>query len=345
LNFGDSPVFRELSDFSGNPLAANYTGGSVGVTAAVLEGDVSPRPSGNSAVTVSDWVQVGRYAARLDYPTNGSEFQRADCAPRDTLGDGAITVIDWVQAGRYAANLDPMTVAGGPTNEVVGPVTGNAAGGVHKLGANSRQLLVTSGLLFSGQAVATAVDLVAQGDENALGFSLAFDPTMMTLSSATLGANAANATLNINTNQAAQGKIGAVIGLQIGSKFPAGTQELVRLTFRTASTNSTTASLAFADLPIPRQISDVNATALTASYVGSSISINPLPSLTISPAGQNITLSWPGWATNYLLQTSDSLSPSGTWSNAPVTVSFTNGAGVVTLPLSSQAQFYRLFHP
>jgi len=34
-------------------------------------------------------------AALLDSPTNASEFQRADCAPRSTFGNGAITVSDW----------------------------------------------------------------------------------------------------------------------------------------------------------------------------------------------------------------------------------------------------------
>jgi len=60
--------------------------------------------------------------AGLDVPTNGSEFQRADCAPRSTLGDGAITIADWVQVGRYMTGLDPLTPAGGPTSAV--PVSG-----------------------------------------------------------------------------------------------------------------------------------------------------------------------------------------------------------------------------
>ncbi|HSE20029.1 MAG TPA: hypothetical protein VLB68_00170, partial [Pyrinomonadaceae bacterium] len=82
-----------------------------------FEGDVSPRPNGNNtgSVSISDWVQVGRFAAGLDTPAAGSEFQRADCAPRTTLGNGSISISDWVQAGRYAAGLDPVPGAGGPT--------------------------------------------------------------------------------------------------------------------------------------------------------------------------------------------------------------------------------------
>jgi len=66
-------------------------------------------------VSITDWVEVGRFAAHLDIPMTPSEFQRADCAPRSTLGNGVLTVADWVQAGRYAVGLDPLTPAGGPT--------------------------------------------------------------------------------------------------------------------------------------------------------------------------------------------------------------------------------------
>jgi hypothetical protein len=78
------------------------------------KGDVAPRPFGNGSLSLADWVQNGRFAAGLDTPTAGSEFQRADCAPRATGGNGVISVADWVQAGRYGANLDPPTPVGGP---------------------------------------------------------------------------------------------------------------------------------------------------------------------------------------------------------------------------------------
>src|SRR5262249_55726204 len=121
VSFGDIPTARELSSTNASVLTANYFGGSVSISPAPFEGDVSPRPNGDEALTTTDWVLLGRYVARLDYPTNASEFQRADCAPRASLGDGNILVNDWVQAGRYAAGLDPMTVAGGPTAE--GPLS------------------------------------------------------------------------------------------------------------------------------------------------------------------------------------------------------------------------------
>jgi hypothetical protein len=91
------------------------------------EGDVAPRPNGsnNGTVTIADWVQVGRFVAGLDIPSCGSEFQRADVAPRNTLGDGRITISDWVQAGRYVAGLDPVTPAGGPVCPADAAATGH----------------------------------------------------------------------------------------------------------------------------------------------------------------------------------------------------------------------------
>src|SRR5262245_13873733 len=82
-----------------------------------FEADVSPRTLGTGAgsTTVADWTQVGRFATGIDKPVDSSEFQRADCAPKDTLGDGRLTIAEWVMAGRYAAGLETPAVAGGPS--------------------------------------------------------------------------------------------------------------------------------------------------------------------------------------------------------------------------------------
>jgi len=80
------------------------------------EADVAPRSAGGDGrVDVSDWVQIARFAAGLDTPANGLEFQKADCAPKASSGDGKLDVNDWVQAGRYAAGLDNLLPAVGPT--------------------------------------------------------------------------------------------------------------------------------------------------------------------------------------------------------------------------------------
>jgi hypothetical protein len=340
LAFGDIPIGRGLSDPSAAPLAANYINGVVTVQAASFEGDVSPRPNGDRSLSIFDWVLLGRYAARLDYPTNEFEFQRADCAPRTTLGDGAITVTDWVQAGRYLAGLDPLAIAGGPTNE--GPAV--VPLGLRKSGGTARELVVTSAMSFSGQPCSANVDLVAHGDENALGFSLDFDPAQVRFVGISQGQDTTGANVQINTNQASSGHIGLALALATGANFAAGTQHIAQVTFVAVATNTVSSPVGFSDAPVPREMSDANAAALVADYASGILNINPRPALTISQAGQAISLSWPAWATNYVLQSSDTVAVSGAWNNANIGTTVNNGTVTTTVPASGQARYYRLFH-
>ncbi len=84
ITFGDQPTLRQLSDVQARVLGATYVNGAVILQPSELEADAAPRPNGNRTVSVTDWVQVGRFVARLDTPAEGEEFERADCAPRST---------------------------------------------------------------------------------------------------------------------------------------------------------------------------------------------------------------------------------------------------------------------
>jgi hypothetical protein len=348
VSFGDIPIVRELSDAPGNVLAATYASGSVLIQAANFEGDLAPRPNGDKAVTVTDWVLAGRYAARLDYPTNAAEFQRADCAPRATLGDGAITVIDWVQVGLYAAGLDPLTVAGGPTSEV--PPGG---GYVSKPGSTpvtphgdspySRLLEVADTVVLRGLTGTASVQLEAMGDENALGFSLGFDPAAVTYVGASIGSASNGVTLIVNDTQAGAGRLGFVLGLGAGSSFVSGTRELVKVTFRAATPDQGKYTLSFADQPVPCEVSGTNALPLATGYVNGTITVNPLPSLSIGRSGDDITLAWPLWATNFGLQVAEGgLPPAVPWTNLVAVPALTTNQAIVTLPLAPTNRLYRL---
>ena len=146
LSFGDAPIPRLVVSPAGLQLQANFAPGSLTIPASAMEGDVFPRPAGDGSLNISDWVQVGRFVAGLDSPTNGVEFQRADCAPRSTLGDGALTVSDWVQAGRYAAGLDPAVRAGGPTSAMPAVVVG-AVRALSPKSGNARQVSLVAPVL------------------------------------------------------------------------------------------------------------------------------------------------------------------------------------------------------
>jgi len=70
----------------------------------------------------------------------------------------------------------------------------------------------------------------------------------------------------------------------------------------------------------------------------------PLPPLSIARSGSNITLYWPGWATNFGLQVAEG-SLSATWTNLPANPVVTNNQNLVTLPLTNAPKFFRLYHP
>src|SRR5262249_62268657 len=126
FEFADDPMARGLADSNGNALIGSYANGAVLIIPG-FEADVSPRTLGNGSVTVADWSQVGNFVAGFAVPADGSEFQRADCAPESTLGDGRLSIADWVMAGRYAAGLAAPIAAGGPAEPPPSPPCGGKA--------------------------------------------------------------------------------------------------------------------------------------------------------------------------------------------------------------------------
>lgn len=283
LNFTDALTAREVSDTNAHQLPyILYVGTRATVTTNTVayEGDVSPRPGGNGRLTVTDAVQVGRIAAGLDTITSfgeGGEFQRADSAPRETLGDGRITVSDWVQALRYAAGLDPLTPVGGPT----GPV---AVAQSHRLAALSptgtRTLSVTSLPFVVGQTSAVSVVMAATGTENGVGLSLSYDPAALKFVSATLGSAGTGGTLLVNTNLTLSGRLGFVFALPAGSALATGAREIIRVNFATLAAVSPTTTIGLnIDTPVVREVTDVNANVVPTTFVSGTASILLPPTL------------------------------------------------------------------
>lgn len=347
ITFGTTPIANQLVDVSGSPLAASFIPGTVLLPPSELEGDAFPRPGGDGALTISDWVLIGRYVARLDSPTNVLEFQKADCAPRDTLGDGALTVSDWVQAGRYVAGLDPVARVGGPTSEKPAVVPAvSSASAARKTASNPRQVKLNGPTLAPGQTGSIEVDLEAQGDENALSFSLSFDPAKLVFVGASAGVAAGSAALNVNSAQAAQGLIGCVLALKSNESFPAGSRQVVKLSFRASSGASGASAVSFSDQPIPRGVSDANALVLAADYFNATITVNPAPVLKITIAAQAASLSWPSSAAGFILQeSSDAQMAPASWKAVAATPTTAKSESAVSIPLSGTAKFYRLYHP
>jgi len=340
VSFTNFPVNKLLSDVNVHALPVNFVNGTVTVSPGALEGDVVGRPTGDGYVDIFDWQQIGRFVAGLDVITNAAEFKRADCAPRFSLGDGQIKVTDWVQAGRYAAGLDSLQLAGGPISLALA----SSPTGI-PLGGPARQMIVGDGTVVAGLPVTLPVNLLAQGDESAVAFSLSFDPAVLRYVSTSKGSAATSATLNVNTNLVASGELALALMLPAGSShFSAGTREVVKVTFIGVSA-ATNYSVSFADQPALRSISDTNAVELTATYAGNLVTINPSPSLNISTTDTNIVLSWPTWAGDFALQSAVIGLPPFAWTNVPVTLQ-TNGASIqAILPAPAQDSLFRLMHP
>ncbi len=66
------------------------------------------------------------------------------------------------------------------------------------------------------------------------------------------------------------------------------------------------------------------------------------PQLTAARSGSNLVLTWPTSATGFSLQTTSALGSSASWSAVTTAPTVVNGNNQVTLPLGTQAAFFRL---
>ena len=292
IAFDDSPLRREIMDAAANPVPVTFENGLFTVSRG-FEADVTPRPFGNNDGTlrVSDWTQVGLFAARLSTAGSASEFQRADCAPRGiegnlTLGNGIISLADWVQAGRYVAGLQAATPGGGP----IGPIgllnrTAAIESYVRKSWVRSRRIWVKDATAQAGQNFFIRIELEASGQENAIGFSLQYDSKVLRFVAARPGQDATGATVLTNTRDTESGRVGLALALAPGGSFAAGTRTLLEAEFvALAAGLDSTAAITFADAPIAREIVSLEADELRGSYENGTVVIRAAGAATGGPA-------------------------------------------------------------
>jgi hypothetical protein len=271
LWFSDDVFQRLCMDVSMKLLPAVYKDGEVRVGRLEYEAGLTPASGGAQPVRAPDWVRSGRLVAGLE-ELAAVDFQRADCAPRETRGDGVLSVADWVQAGRYYFGLDRPRAAGGPSQP-----SGSGVGSVaadEGLGAG-RSVTLISPSAEPGAGITLPVRLLAQGGENAWGFSLRFDPAKMVFVNAKAGPGLNDSSVNRNTNGAAQGAVGVTMALAPGESLPPGSRDVVLLKFRMAAGASGSAGVAFEDSPVWRQVADVEARVVSAVFRGATIELGP----------------------------------------------------------------------
>ena len=343
LTITDNPTLRKVSDATGNALPATWSGGLVTITAADFEGDVTPLPAGDKQVDITDWVQVGRYVAGLDDITPGPIFQRADCAPLATAGNGVLTVSDWVQAGRFAVGLDAIVPVGGPTGLI-----GAAPGRKHPVPQSPSDRVVSFGsaALVEGLTQEIPVTITASGEENAVAFSVSYDPAVLRFVGAVKGTGSKSAVLNVNTKHTANGEVGVALALTTGAKFPAGSLEIARLQFTAIAGGSASTNLAFTDAPVVREVASPLAETLSVAWQASSFSVT-LPSVNARPVqtanGPAIELSWSTTLTGATLEQADSLGAA--WTPVNLTPTVSNGQNTVVVPLSAASAYFHVKLP
>ena len=113
----------------------------------------------------------------------------------------------------------------------------------------------------------TNTELDAQGNENALGFSIRFNPAQWHFVSASVGSDAVGATLHVNDLAAKRGSIGIALALPAGRALQAGARQIVVLNFVAVRGQSgSVAAIEFADFPVMREVVDAEANVLPVSF-------------------------------------------------------------------------------
>jgi hypothetical protein len=272
-----SPTGTPVVDLPNNraTLTLSFPGGfnelvvTNGLTTG-LESDIGSRFTGDGLLLANDVVFLRLFAVGL-LSTNPAfnEFQRADAAPRASLGDALITSGDVIQARRYVAGLDPPTPAGGPYGPVA-PVT------VSSLAAAQRTISAFTANGCAGFNSTVAIMLDSDGGEAGAGFTVTFDPAVLTSPVISLGKDTADGgfVLTTNMNSVASGHIGILLDAQDPFPGSPARRHLVNIHFQVvpgASTGQT--QIGFSDKTTYLSTSDALGNLLSTSYQPSNISI------------------------------------------------------------------------
>jgi len=133
-------------------------------------------------------------------------------------------------------------------NGSIGPTKGSTV-------LDRRMRIVSTNAVAGGQVV-VSVELESLGDEVAASFTLNFDPTIFVYQSVALGTGApGGTTLNLNTNDALNGRLGVLVfsGSPYALSPPA--RQVITVTFNIpAGTTAGTRAITFVTSPTPPHV-------------------------------------------------------------------------------------------
>lgn len=140
----------------------------------------------------------------------------------------------------------------------------------------NREVRVVNSTAAPGQTVNISIELASQGNENAIGFSINFNPAILSNAAVTLGSGASAATLNINSLQASNGRLGIALMLPTQQSFNAGVNQVVNITFNVAANAPAgSTAISFGDQPVTREVVAANAAVLATTFTQGTIMISP----------------------------------------------------------------------
>ena len=238
-----------------------------------FEGDLAPRPNGDNAVNSTDVIQLRRFATGLDAPTVGTnEAQRADCAPLGSGGDGNINAGDVVQGRRFATGLDPITGATGPPMSA--QVEDRATSVLDDIYAYffGRKIAVGNLDARNATSVTVPIDITSFGEERAVGFTLEYDPSVLSDPRVALGELAGDgAILTVNSNE--KGRIVILIDAENSLVRNAGSGQIVSITFDVTKEASGLTPIRFNSASAATGVSDQLGASLSTRWLDGSVRV------------------------------------------------------------------------
>jgi uncharacterized protein (TIGR03437 family) len=151
--------------------------------------------------------------------------------------------------------------------------------------AQSREIRLLSARGVPGQSVVVPIEMVAIGNENAVGFSLNFDPRLLSNPRLTIGAGLSGVTLNSNLSNALDGRIGIVLALPVNQSLTAGPRQLLTISFDIATAGVAGGTLiAFGDQPVAREVVDAAAIPLSTIFTNGQVQLLPPVTITVAPS-------------------------------------------------------------
>lgn len=268
-----------------NNLSANFTDVNFATAPTTYEGDIAGRPIGDGAINVLDLVTLGRIINNLDaQPAIGAEWQRADIAPRSTLGNGVIDTNDLTQMRNYIVGNNIRLRSGGaiaPANfsesttkeSLVNSIIETKNQDISSFGSSAT---ISAGTVGLSNNIFVPITLTSTGNVSAVQFTINYDTTKLFLSTIQSSAGLPPNT-TIITNDDIPGRINVLVYLpQDGSAvFPNGNVQLMRLRFSATPNATGIGVVSFSDTPVERIAADPQAAAVSLAGTSGGVVFTP----------------------------------------------------------------------